>query len=186
MLEVVSLLVVLGIAAASVPALDTARATTAEWRVECELNVGLRLDTHHEGWHVDDLAAHTDVALADEHTSVVDGLGKATLEHEGLEATLHEVLQGERQHVIQTLLVLLEDSVADHAAHEGRTLEDTRWVLLVLGEEGTGGRTDLGQCEAHTPDLLLVLEAVLPDELELSIETLLLERTPRGLRLLAK
>ena len=69
------------------------------------------------------------MTLTDQHTGVVDGLGESTLEDESLEATLHEVLNGERQDVIQTLLVLLEDSVADHAAHEGLTFEDTLWVL---------------------------------------------------------
>merc|ERR1711998_411155 len=178
------LLVVLAIVATTVggvAALDTARAATTEGGVQGELDVGLRLDTHHERGNVHNLAAHTDVTLADQHTGVVDGLGQATLEHEGLEATLHEVLEGERQHVIETLLVLIEDSVADHAAHESLTLEDTSGVLLVLGEQGTGGGTDLGERQANTPDLLLVLQAVLANDLELSIETLLLERTPRGL-----
>ena len=44
-----------------------------------------------------------DVTLTDQHTGVVDGLGQATLEHEGLEATLHEVLNLEGQNVIETL-----------------------------------------------------------------------------------
>ena len=31
--------------------------------------------------------------------------------------------------VIRYLLVLVKDSVADHATHEGLTLEDTTWIL---------------------------------------------------------
>merc|ERR1711998_135212 len=177
------LLVVLAIVATTVggvAALDTARAATTEGGVQGELDGGLRLDTHHERGNVHNLAAHTDVTLADQHTGVVDGLGQATLEHEGLEATLHEVLEGERQHVIETLLVLIEDSVADHAAHEGLTLEDTLWVLLVLGQQGTSSGTDLGEGETHTPDPLLVLKTILADQLELSIKTLLLEVTELG------
>merc|ERR1711998_726439 len=183
------LLVVLAIVATTVggvAALDTARAATTEGGVQGELDVGLRLDTHHERGNVHNLAAHTDVTLTDQHTGVVDGLGQATLEHEGLEATLHEVLEGERQHIIQTLLVLIEDPVADHAAHEGLTLEDTLWVLLVLGQQDTSSGTDLGEGETHTPDLLLVLQAILADQLKLSIETLLLERAARGLRFLVE
>jgi len=174
------LLVILGLIVttpgSSVLALDTTSTATAEWGVEGELNVWLRLDSHHEGWHGHNLAADTDVTLADEHTSVVDGLGKTTLEDEGLEATLHEVLKVEGEHIIQTLLVLVEDSITDHTAHEGLTLEDTLWVLLVLGEEHTSGGTDLGESQTHTPDLTLVLQAKLTKELELGIQTLLVIR----------
>ena len=63
-----SLLVILGLTTAGIAALDAARTATAEWRVEGELDVRLGLDTHHEGWHVDDLAAHT----AKENISVGD------------------------------------------------------------------------------------------------------------------
>jgi len=169
-----------------VATLDTARTATAEWRVEGELNVRLGLHAHHERWHVHDLATDTDVTLTDQHTGVVDGLGESTLEDESLEATLHEVLNGERQDVIQTLLVLLEDSVADHAAHEGLTFEDTLWVLLVLGEEHAGSGANLGENQAHTPDFLLVLETILTDDLKLGVETLLLERTTWGPRVLGE
>ena len=84
------------------------------------------------------------------------------------------------------LLVLVEDSVTDHATHEGLTLEDAHRVLLVLGEEGTSSGTDLGEREAHPPDLLLVTKTVLADELELGIETLFLEWTPWRLRFLGE
>merc|ERR1711861_111806 len=115
---------------------------------------------------------------------MVDRLSESTLEDEGLQTTLHEVLEGERQNIIQTLLVLIEDSVADHAAHQGLTLEHTFWVLLVLRQKSTCSGTNLGKCETHTPDLLLVLQAVLTNQLELGIETFLLEWTPRWLTLL--
>jgi len=191
------------------------------------------------------------VTLTDEDTSVVNGLGESTLEDEGLETTLHEVLDVEGENVIETLqggteisrdkigaswtgtvevhratlnwlvsqrtskaqvaipggrralgdapftvmhtsqakiylLVLLKDSVTDHATHESLTLEDAGWVLLVLGEESTGSGANLGERETHPPDLLLVTKAVLADELKLSIETLLLEWTPWRLRLLGE
>ena len=44
-----------------------------------------------------------DVTLTDEDTSVVDRLGEATFEDEGLETTLHEVLETEGENVIETL-----------------------------------------------------------------------------------
>merc|ERR1711906_64794 len=179
-----SLLVVLSViatAVGSVPTLDAARAATAEWRAESELNVWLGLDTHHEGWHVDDLAAHTNVTLADQHASVVDGLSEPALEDEGLQTTLHDVLDLKLEHVIQTLLVLIEDSVSDHATHERLTLEDTLRVLLILGQERTRSGADLGESQTHTPDLTLVLKTELSNELKLGVQTLLLVRTTRGL-----
>jgi len=100
------LLVILGVIATTVggvATLDAARAATTEGRAQSELDVGLRFDTHHERGDVHDLATHTDVTLTDQHTGVVDGLGQTTLEDESLEATLHEVLEVEGQHVIQTL-----------------------------------------------------------------------------------
>ena len=48
-----------------------------------------------------------DVALADEHAGVVDGLGEAQLEDQGLQPTLQEGLRVQRQHVIQLVLRLL-------------------------------------------------------------------------------
>jgi len=143
--------------------------------------VRLGLDTHHEGWNVDDLVSDTDVPLLDEHTSVVDALGETTLEDEGLETTLEEVLNLEGKNVIETLLVLIEDSVADHTTHKGLTLEDTAWVLLVHGQKVTRDSADLGQDKTIAPDLTLVLEAVGSDHLELGVKALLVVGTPRGL-----
>jgi len=48
-------------AGGKVAALDTAWTATTEWGGHSELNVRLGLDTHHEGWDVDNLAANTDV-----------------------------------------------------------------------------------------------------------------------------
>merc|ERR1712167_102987 len=72
------------------------------------------------------------------------------------------------------------------AAHEGLTLEDANRVLLVLGEQGTSSGTDLGERKANPPDLHLIAQTVLANELQLGIETLLLERTPRWLRFLGE
>ncbi len=54
--------------------------------------------------------------------------------------------------------------------------------LRVECEELAGGFTDLRQCELHAPDLSLAAEAILAEELELLVETLLLVRPTRGLR----
>merc|ERR1719502_1522464 len=100
------------------------------------------------------------------------------LEDEGLEASLHKVLNLEGKHVIETLLVLIEDSVTDHTAHQGLTLEDPLWIPLLEGEQLTSHGPHLGEHKADAPDLTLVLETVGADELELGIETLLVIGTP--------
>jgi hypothetical protein len=78
-----------------------------------------------------------DVALADEDTSVVDGLGKAELVDAGLEAALQEVLDFQGQDVIELHAGLVEDTDTHETADEGVTLEEALGVLLVESEERT-------------------------------------------------
>lgn len=59
--------------------------------------------------------------LADEHTGMVDGLGRAHLEELGLEAALQEVLDLEAQHVIQLHVVLVQHAAAHQATQQGVT-----------------------------------------------------------------
>ena len=79
-----------------------------------------------------------DVALLDENTSVVDGLGKAKLVHAGLETALQEILDLEGKDVIELHAGLVENTDANETANESVTLEETLGVLLVHGEELTG------------------------------------------------
>ena len=105
------------------------------------------------------------VPLADENTSVVDGLGQAALEDLSLQATLQEVLDLQGQHVIETHAGLIEHTNADETANEGVTLEETLRVLVIELEQLTSRTTDLGKDETNAPDLALVAEAVLAGEL---------------------
>jgi hypothetical protein len=125
------------------------------------------------------------VALADEHARVVDALGEALLEHERLQAALQEVLRREREHVIELVLRLVEEAILVHAAHERVALKDALGVLLVQRQQHAGGLADLRQDHLHAPELALVAEAVLAHQLELGVQALLLERTPRLLEGLA-
>ena len=70
-----------------------------------------------------------------------------------------------------------QKTVAVHAAHDGLAFEDALGVLLVEGEQHTGSVAQLVERELHAPELALVAETELADSLQLSIETLLLERT---------
>ena len=63
-------------------------ASSAEWGVEREVNVLLRVKTHNVRWNVDKLLAHTDVTVADEHTRVVHRLGESELEDLRLQTAL--------------------------------------------------------------------------------------------------
>jgi hypothetical protein len=105
------------------------------------------------------------VALADEHTRVVDALREPALEHLRLEAALQEVLDLERENVVETHARLVEHADADEAADERVALEEPLRVLVVELEQLTRRTTDLGQDERDTPDLALVAQAVLAREL---------------------
>jgi hypothetical protein len=72
-----------------------------------------------------------DMTLTDEHTRMVNTLCKANLEYLGLKATLQEILNLERKHVIQTHAGLIEHTNAHKTTDEGVTLEETLGVLIV-------------------------------------------------------
>lgn len=173
---------------------DTTRAATTERRCEGKVDMLLRVETDDEGRNVDDLLADTDVALADENTRVVNRLGKAKLVDEGLEAALQEILSLQGQHVIELHAGLIQHTNADKAANEGIAFEKALGILLVEREKLTavqqvsvsapnqrniqhqipkshlpGSTTDLGEGEEHTPDLTLVPETILADELQLGV-----------------
>lgn len=105
------------------------------------------------------------MALPDQNTSVVDGLGETALEDLSLETTLQEVLNLEGQHVIETHTGLVEHTNANETTDERVTLEQTLGVLRVELQELTSSTTNLGEGETDTPDLTLVTEAVLAGEL---------------------
>jgi len=150
---------------------DTARTATAEGRGEGEVNVLLGVETDDERGDVDDLLADADVSLADEDTSVVDGLGKAELVDAGLEAALKEVLNLKGKDVIELHAGLVKDTDTHETANEGISLEEALGVLLVKGQELTGSTTDLGEGKLDTPDLTLVAETVLANELQLGVKS---------------
>jgi len=150
---------------------DTAGAASTEGRGQGEVDVLLGVETDNERGNVDDLLADADVALADQNTGVVDGLGKAELVDAGLQAALEEVLDLKGQDVIELHARLVEDTDAHETADKGVTLEQALGVLLVEREQRTGSTTDLGEGQLDAPDLALVAETIFADELELSVPT---------------
>jgi hypothetical protein len=115
----------------------------------------LGVETDDEGRNVDDLLANTtrllatrftsrlyretipDVPLADENTSVVNGLGKTELVDAGLETALQEILNLEGQDVIELHAGLVEHTDTYETANEGVTFEKALGVFLIEGEERT-------------------------------------------------
>lgn len=77
------------------------------------------------------------MALADQDTSVVDGLGEAELVDAGLETALQEVLNLEGQDVIELHAGLVKDTDTHETANESVTLEETLGVLLVKSKKRT-------------------------------------------------
>lgn len=118
---------------------DTAGAATTEGRGQGEVDVLLGVEADHERGDVDDLLADTDVALADQDTGVVDGLGETELVDTGLETALKEILDLQGQDVIELHAALVEDTDTDETANQGIAFEETLGVLLVEGEQLTVG-----------------------------------------------
>jgi hypothetical protein len=158
---------------------DTAGTATAEGRGQGEVNVLLGVETDDERRNVDDLLADADVTLANQDTGVVDRLGEAELVDAGLEAALEEILDLEGQDVIELHAGLVKDTDADQTANQGVALKQTLGVLLVEGKQLTGSTTDLGQSQTDSPDLTLVAQAILADELKLRVQSSGLEGTTR-------
>jgi hypothetical protein len=77
------------------------------------------------------------VSLADEDTSVMDGLGETELVDASLETALQEILNLQGQHVIELHAGLVEDTNTDETANERIALEETLGVLLVESEKLT-------------------------------------------------
>jgi len=159
---------------------DATGATAAERRLGGEVDVLLGVQPDQEAGHVDDLLADANVTLADEHAGVVDGLGESELEDLGLQATLQEILDFEAEDEIELHVLFVQDSDPDQAPQERVALEQPAGVLLVQGQELTGGLADVGEHQLDPPDLTLVAQTELADQLQLLVETSLLERTPWG------
>lgn len=116
---------------------DTARSTLTIGRVDGQVDVFLGVSSHSEGWHVDQLLADANMALTDQDTGVMDGLGKVELEDLGLQTSLHEDLCGQLQDVIQRVLFVSQDTVSLQSADKRRGLEQTLRILQVKGQQSS-------------------------------------------------
>jgi len=98
----------------------------------------------------------------------------------GLQPALQEVLNLETKNVIQLHPVIRQNTSPDKPPEEGIALKEPLGVLLLESEQLTSSGPDQGQAVLHAPDLTLVPQTVLSNELQLLVETSLLERPPWG------
>ena len=106
------------------------------------------------------------VSLPNENTSMVNALRETELEDLSLETALQEILNLQRQHVIQSHTALIEHTDTNETTDEGISFEKTFGVLVVEFEQFTGSTTDFGKDESDTPDFALVTETVFTCELD--------------------
>ena len=121
------------------------------------------------------MLANGNVSLSDEHSGVMDGKSNVSLHHEGLETSFHELGDGKTKDVIELALRFVEETETDHTADEGITFKLSSWIVLIHGEQDTGGLSELGEDELGSPDLFFASESVVTDQLEIVDKLLLLE-----------
>ena len=77
------------------------------------------------------------MALTNEHTGVVDRLGKTELVHARLQTTFQEIFDLKGQHVIELHAGLVEHTDTHETANERIAFEETLGILLVEGKKLT-------------------------------------------------
>jgi hypothetical protein len=135
--------------------------------------------------NVNKLASNTDVALTDQDTGVVDGLGQTLLVNLGLETAFQQLLGCQLKNGIQLKFVISEQSIPAHAAKHSGTLEDSGGILGLQCQQSTSGLSQLSQSILNSPDLTLTAESILSDEFKFSIQAFLFVRSARRLERLA-
>lgn len=151
--------------------LDTTGAAATEWGGKGKVNVFLGVEADDEGGDIDDLPANADVTLADENSSMVNGLCKTHLVDTRLEAALEKVFHLESKDVVELHAGLVQHADTDQTANERVAFKDALGILLVEGQKLTSSTTDLGESQLDAPDLALVAQAVVPNNPQLGIKT---------------
>ncbi len=59
------------------------------------------------------------MSLTNENTGVVNGVSHLALSNEGLEATFHELVDSQTEHVIELFFGLFEETKSDHTTDKG-------------------------------------------------------------------
>merc|ERR1719233_2438892 len=120
------------------------------------------------------------MSLPDQDSSVVDRFSKPELEDLGLQSTLQEIFNLETEHEIELHLGFIQDSNPYEPPEKSISLKEPFLVFLFKSKQLSGSRPDLGQAVLDPPDLPLVPQAVLTNELQLLVQAGLLEGPPGG------
>merc|ERR1719193_570784 len=178
------LVLVFSLALLGIHSLDSARGSAAIRGFEAEVDVLLRVEPDDERGNVDELLAHANVTLADEDASVMDRLGEAKFEDLRLQTAFEEIFDAKTQNVIEFHLRLIQDADSNQTTEESVTFEQSSRVLLLEREQNARRFPDFGEGEFDAPDLAFVTEAEFADELQLLVQSFLLEwTTGRRIRL---
>lgn len=154
-------------------------ASTSEGTGKREIDVLLRINSHHERWDVDNLPPNPDMLLSNKHTSMVDRLGHSRLEYKGLQPAFKEVFNSQSQDIIELVLALVQKPIPVHSSEKGFTLKDSTRVLLIQSQKFPGSITDAAQSILHPPQLPFTTEPILSHQLQLVVQSLLLIWTAR-------
>ena len=75
------------------------------------------------------------MSLTDQNPSVVNGLGQTQLEHQCLQPPLQKVLWSQGQHVIELVLVVIQETILVHTPEQGLTLKHSLLRSLQLADD---------------------------------------------------
>lgn len=106
-----------------------------------------------------------DVSLSDQNPGMMNAFRQTTLKDLSLQSPLQEILDLQRQHVIEPHSRLIQHSDTHEPTDKCITLEETLRVFVIELEELTGSTTNFGQDQGDTPDLAFVAEAILAGKL---------------------
>jgi hypothetical protein len=99
---------------------------------------------------------------------MVDALCQTALKNLSLQSPLQEILNLQRQHVIQPHPRFIQHTNAHEPTDERVTLEETLGVFVVEFEKLTGSTTDFGQSQGNSPDFTFVAKAILASKLQVA------------------
>ena len=128
------------------------------------------------------MLANSDVSLANQNSGVVHRVGELSVSNKGLKSSLHELVGGESENVIELSLVLLEQTESDDSSNQSVTLEDSSLVILLKSEELSCSLSQFGKGQLDSPDLSLVSQSISSDNSKLVVESSFIEGFPWSLR----
>merc|ERR1712212_1329747 len=97
-----------------------------------------------------------------------------------LKSTLQEIFNLKTEHEIELHLGFVQNSNPYEPPEKSISLEEPFLVFFFKSKQLSGSRPDLGQAVLDPPDLPLVPQTVLSNELQLLVQAGLLEGPPRG------